>query len=87
MLRGLINRFNITLRFITTENITAGKVADFLDRMSLRINKRTFVVLDNASVYRYKLMRELLPIWEKLALFLFFIPPYSLYLINITETL
>ena len=39
--------------------MTADKIADFLDRISLRISKRTFVVLDNASVYRYRLMREL----------------------------
>lgn len=65
--------------------MTADKIADFLDRISLRISKRTFVVLDNASVYRYRLMRELRPIWEKHALFLVFISPYISHLINITE--
>ena len=86
VLRGRINRFNITLRFITTENMTADKIADFLDRMSLRISKRTFVVLDNASVHRWRLMRELRPLWEKRGLFLFFLPPYSPHL-NIAKTL
>ena len=66
--------------------MTADKVADFLDRMSLRISKRTFVVLDNASVHRCRLMRELRPLWEKRGLFLFFLPPYSPHL-NIAETL
>nr|WP_322786078.1 transposase [Prevotella veroralis] len=50
--------------FTTTENMTADKVADFLDRMSLRISRRIFVVLDNANVHRCRLMRELLP-YEK----------------------
>ena len=64
----------------------ADKVADFIDRLSLRIRKDTFIVLDNASVHRCKLMRELRPIWEKRGLFLFFFPPYSPHL-NIAETL
>ena len=72
--------------FTTAENMSADKVADFLDRMSLRISKRTFVVLDNASVHRCRLMRGLRPVWEKRGLFLFFLPPYSPHL-NIAETL
>ena len=62
---GMIDRRNRYEGFTTTENMTADKVADFLDRMSLRISKRTFVVLDNASVPRCRLMRELRPLWEK----------------------
>lgn len=83
---GMIDRRNRYERFTTTENMTADKVANFLDRMSLRISKRTFVVLDNASVHRCRLMRELRPLWEKRGLFLFFLPPYSPHL-NIAETL
>lgn len=63
--------------FSTTENMKANKVADFIARLSLRIRKDSFIVLDNASVHRCKLMRELRPIWEKQGLFLFFLPPYS----------
>lgn len=83
---GMIDRNNRYEGFSTTENMTADKVADYLDRLSLRIRKNTFVVLDNASVHRCKLMRELRPIWEKRGLYLFFLPPYSPHL-NIAETL
>lgn len=83
---GMIDRHNRYEGFSTTENMTADKVADFLDRLSLCIRKNTFVVLDNASVHRCKLMRELRPIWEKRGLYLFFLPPYSPHL-NIAETL
>lgn len=83
---GMIDRNNRYDGFSTTENITADKVADFLDRLSFRIKKNTFVVLDNARVHRCKLMGELRPIWEKRGLFLFFLPPYSPHL-NIAETL
>ena len=58
---GMIDRRNRYEGFTTTENMTSDKVADFLDRMSLRISKKTFVVLDNASVHRCRLMRELRP--------------------------
>ena len=83
---GMIDRNNRYDGFSTTENMTADKIADFLDRLSLRIHKNTFVVLDNASVHRCKLMKELRPVWEKRGLFLFFLPPYSPHL-NIAETL
>lgn len=83
---GMIDRNNRYEGFSTQESITADKVADFLDRLSFRIKKDTFVVLDNASVHRGKLIAELRPIWEKRRLFLFFLPPYSPHL-NLAETL
>ena len=83
---GMIDRNNRHEGFSTSESITADKVADFLDRLSFRIKKDTFVVLDNASIHRGKLFKELRPIWEKRGLYLFFLPPYSPHL-NIAETL
>ena len=81
----MIDRNNHYEGFSTTENMTAEKIADFIDRLSMRIRRNTFVVLDNASVHRCKFMKELRPIWEKRGLFLFFLPPYSPHL-NIAET-
>ncbi|WP_338337634.1 IS630 family transposase [Marseilla massiliensis] len=83
---GMIDRNNHYEGFSTTESITADKVADFLDRLSFRIKKDTFLVLDNAKIHRCKLINELRPIWEKRGLFLFFLPPYSPHL-NIAKTL
>ena len=54
--------------FSTTENMTADRIADFMDIPSMLIRKNTFVVIDNASVHRCKLMKELRPIREKRAL-------------------
>lgn len=78
---GMIDRNNRYDGFSTTENITVDKVVDFLDRLSFRIKKNTFVVLDNARVHRCKLMAELRAIWD-----LFFLLPYSPHL-NIAGTL
>jgi transposase len=82
----MINRKNHYEGFTTTENITADKIVSFLDIFSLSVRKKTFIVLDNATVHRNHKIRELRPVWEKRGLFLFYLPPYSPHL-NITETL
>ena len=83
---GMIDRNNRYDGFCTTESIDADKVIDFLDRLSLKIEKNTFVVLDNASVHRNRKIKELRSFWEQRGLFLFYLPPYSPQL-NIAETL
>lgn len=83
---GLIDRDNRYKGFTTFENMTADKVLSFLDDFSFNLEMDTFVILDNASVYINKKIKELRPIWEKRGLFLFFLPPYSPQL-NIAETL
>lgn len=62
--------------------MTVDKVTDFLDRLSFRIRKNTFVVLDNASIYRCRLMREPRQVWEKCGLFLS-PPPHYIVLTSI----
>lgn len=83
---GMIDRNNQYDGFCTTESINADKVIDFLDRFSLKVEKETFVVLDNASVHRNRKIKELRSLWEQRGLFLFYLPPYSPQL-NIAETL
>ena len=82
----MITRGNQYKGFMTQESINADKVSDFLDKMSLQVRKRTFVVLDNATVHRNAKLKELRSIWESRGLFLFFLPPYSPEL-NLAETL
>lgn len=83
---GMIDRNNRYDGFCTTESIDADKVIEFLDRLSLKVEKDTFIVLDNASVHRNKKIKALRDLWERRGLFLFYIPPYSPHL-NIAETL
>jgi len=83
---GMIDRDNRFEGFCTSESIDAQKVVDFLEQYSFRINKKTFVVLDNANVHRNAKIRQMRPVWENRGLFLFYIPPYSPHL-NIVETL
>lgn len=80
--------FALVLAFImpVRTGMAAHEIVSFLDDFSFRVRKDTFVVLDNATVHRNKLVKERRPIWENRGLFLFFLPPYSPHL-NIAETL
>ncbi len=82
----MIDRNNRFEGGCTCESVDAEKVVDFLDRFSFKLNRKTFVVLDNASVHRNEKIKRMRPMWEKRGLFLFYIPPYSPHL-NIVETL
>ncbi|WP_373720445.1 transposase [Bacteroides heparinolyticus] len=77
-----MSRFSRALNF----DSAAEKIVGFLDGFSFRIRKETFIVLDNATLYRSRWIKELRPIWEKRGLFIFFLPPYFPHL-NIAETL
>jgi transposase len=83
---GMIDRDNHFEGFSTCESIDAQKVVDFLEQYSFSVTKKTFVVLDNASVHRNAKIKQMRSVWEKRGLFLFYIPPYSPHL-NIVETL
>ena len=84
---GMTTRDNRYEGFTSREGITSVKVVEFLDGLSLRPRARdTVVVLDNASIHRAGIVKEMRPVWEKRGLFLFHLPPYSPHL-NIAETL
>lgn len=83
---GLLSRTNQFLYKITSQNIDANFVIEFLDQLSLSISKFTFVVLDNARVHTARKVKQLLEIWQQRGLFIFYLPPYSPHL-NIIERL
>lgn len=84
---GMTTRDNRYEGFTSAESINSAKLSDFLDRLSLSHRERkTVIVLDNASIHRSAMMKEMRPIWESRGLFLFYLPPYSPHL-NIAETL
>jgi len=83
---GLYDRNNQFHYWLETGTINADKIVRMLDQFSWKINRRTVIVLDNASPHRSKKVREMIPYWEKRGLHLFFLPPYSPHL-NIVERL
>lgn len=82
---GLISRCNQFHWATTEQNIDSLFIKGFLDDLSFKITKDTFLVLDNASIHRAKIIQELMPIWEKRGLFILYLPPYSPEL-NLAET-
>jgi transposase len=82
---GLISRANECHWVMTEQNIDSSFIVHELDSLSLKIQKNTYVVLDNASVHRSKLFQKNQTIWENRGLFIFFLPTYSPQL-NIAET-
>ena len=67
-------------------SINTEFILNFLEQLSFKISRTTFIVLDNARIHKTKNILEGIPYWQKRGLFLFFLPPYSPYL-NIAETL
>ncbi|MBR5678468.1 MAG: transposase, partial [Paludibacteraceae bacterium] len=84
---GMTTRDNRYVGFTSRGSITAEKLSDFLDRLSLRPRrKNTVIVLDNASIHRSGIMKEMRPVWEGRGHFLFYHPPYTPHH-NLAETL
>lgn len=83
---GIIDRSSNYDGFTTTESINSEKIIGYLDGLSLRISKKTIVVLDNARIHRARKVMSHRKLWEKRGLFIFFLPPYSPHL-NLAETL
>lgn len=63
--------------FMTQESVNAVNISDFFDKMSFLVKKKTFIVLDNASVLRNAKFKEMRSIWVSRDLFLSYLPPYS----------
>ena len=83
---GLLSR---TMQFhyqLSETNMTANDILTFIDEISLKINKYTVLVLDNARVHTAKVIQKRLKIWQQRGLFIFYLPPYSPQL-NIIERL
>lgn len=62
---GMINRSNVCHWKTTEQNINSEFVINFLEDLSFKIQKKTVVALDNASVHRSKLLKQNIENWEK----------------------
>jgi len=83
---GMINRQSKCFWSTTEESINAQFILEYFENFSLEIHKETFIILDNASVHKAKIIRERIPYWQKRGLFILYLPPYSPHL-NIAETI
>lgn len=83
---GLYSKTNQFLYKTSEKNINSDFIVEFLDDLSLSISKFTVVVLDNARIHSARKVKQLLEIWQKRGLYIFYLPPYSPHL-NIIERL
>lgn len=74
ILNPISNKLNIS-RYQGAAN--AQCVIQTIDEFSRSINRKTILVLDNASIHRAKVVQQQEKIWRKRGLFLQFIPAYS----------
>jgi len=78
-------RFTITgilnenyFHYWLTENTNKQEIfIQYIEEFISKINKKTVLILDNASIHKGKLVQNFLKKWEESGLFLFFLPPYS----------
>ena len=61
----------------TTDKVDTQVVINFFDSFAKQITKTTACVLDNASIHTSKKFKAKIDEWEKLGLYLLYLPPYS----------
>lgn len=87
-----INLFGIwdakeNLNLYKTEgSLTSDLVIGYIDDFVKQINKRTILILDNASIHKSAIFKNKIEEWNKLNLDIFYLPTYSPHL-NLIEIL
>lgn len=74
---GLMNCRNELEYQIVEEKVDTEKVIHFLDKFSLKISKKTVIILDQASIHTSDKFLEKLEEWSSRNLNLFWLPTYS----------
>jgi transposase len=83
---AMLGRSNECHWVTTTQSIDANFIVEQLERLSFKINKPTFLVLDCARIHTGKKVQERVKYWQQRGLYLLYLPPYSPHL-NLAETL
>lgn len=58
-------------------NVNSDIIIAYLDNYSLNLSKPTVLIMDNAPIHKSRKFMEKIPIWQKLGLFIEFLPTYS----------
>lgn len=74
---GLLNLLGELTSYQTTQKVDSQMVISWLDDFCSTIEKQTVVVLDNAPWHKSKAFIAKIEEWEKLGLFIVFLPTYS----------
>ena len=75
---GFFNKIKSTLFASTTsDKVDSEVVIGHFNLFVKDITKPTVAVVDNASIHTSKKFQDMLPVWEKKGLTVFYLPPYS----------
>jgi transposase len=83
---GLMNRHSDFHLYTTKQNVDSSLIIAFIDDFAKSIKQPTVIVLDNATTHHSEEFRDQIVRWEKMDLFIFYLPKYSPHL-NLIETL
>lgn len=73
----LSNVGNKLASYITKGSVTSETVVAMFDDFASKIKKKTFVILDNASIHTSRLFESNIKKWNNKNLYLIYLPPYS----------
>jgi transposase len=58
------------------ESVNSKIILSLFDDLANKIKKKTYIVLDNASIHIAKIIKNKITEWEQKNLFLYYLPPY-----------
>jgi hypothetical protein len=74
---GIMNRNNHLESYVSSQTINADVVIACIDTFFAKVEKRTVIVADRASIHRSNAIFEKLPEWEERNITIFELPSYS----------
>jgi hypothetical protein len=74
---AFMNTDNTLIPFTFKGRVDSQTVSACFDSFSQQIEKKTFVLIDNAPVHKSKAFLSRLAVWSKRGLIVKFLPPYS----------
>ena len=81
-----MNKENDLTPYVTTQNFNSDLVIECIDDFVETIEKKSVIIIDNASIHHSEDFEDKIPEWEEQNLQVFFLPTYSPHL-NLIEIL
>lgn len=74
---GFLKRDNNIVPYMIEGSVDAKAIIESFDQFSKQIEKRSYVLIDNAPMHRSKAFIQQIPKWVKKGLIVKYLPPYS----------
>jgi transposase len=74
---GFLKRNNDLVPYMVPGTVDTSVIVECFDQFSQQIDKKTYVLLDNAPVHRAQECIKQIPKWVKQGLIIKYLPPYA----------